>query len=82
MPAALCVDDRSRDELDEFGRALEAAGQQAWASTLRAARTFRSRVDRAGGWDRVELDTPAGVDAPGPAVRFVAAGHRAPSCER
>ena len=57
MPAALCVDDRSRDELDEFGRALEAAGQQAWASTLRAARTFRSRVDRAGGWDRVELDT-------------------------
>ena len=57
MPAALCVDDRSGDELDEFGRALEAAGQQPWASTLRAARTFRSRVDRAGGWDRVELDT-------------------------
>ena len=57
MPAALVFDDRSRDELDGFTRALEAVGLQTWRSTLGAARTFRGRLDRAGDWDRVELDT-------------------------
>lgn len=49
MPAALALDDSSRDELDDFARALEAIGVQAWRSTIGAARTFRNRVDHAGG---------------------------------
>lgn len=57
MPAALAFDDEAVDELAEFTRALEAVGLQAWRSTLGAARTFRGRVDRAGGWGHVELDT-------------------------
>jgi integrase/recombinase XerD len=56
MPAALELADSSCDELDDFARALEAVGLQAWRSTIGAARTFRNRVDQAGGWDRVELD--------------------------
>lgn len=56
MPAALALDDSSRDELDDFARALEAVGLQAWRSTIGAARTFRNRVDHAGGWERVDLD--------------------------
>lgn len=56
MPAALALDDSSLDELDDFVRALEAVGLQAWRSTIRAARTFRNRVDLAGGWECVELD--------------------------
>ncbi len=56
MPAALALADSSLDELDDFARALEAVGLRAWESTIRAARTFRNRVDLAGGWERVELD--------------------------
>jgi len=56
MPAALASDAASVDELDDFARALEAVGLKAWESTIRAARTFRNRVDQAGGWERVELD--------------------------
>ncbi len=57
MPAALDLDDRALDDLDEFAAALTAVGLQAWRSTLGAARTFRGRVDRAGGWDYVALAT-------------------------
>lgn len=57
MPAALTLPASSVDELDDFARALEAIGVQAWRSTIGAARTFRHRVDQAGGWERVELDT-------------------------
>lgn len=56
MPAALTLEEASADELDDFARALEAVGLQAWRSTIGAARTFRNRVDRAGGWERVGLD--------------------------
>ena len=57
MPAALTLPVSSVDELDDFARALEMIGVQAWRSTIGAARTFRHRVDQAGGWERVELDT-------------------------
>lgn len=57
MPAPLVLDDQALDDLDEFAAALTAVGLQAWRSTLGAARTFRGRVDRAGGWENVELDT-------------------------
>jgi len=57
MPAALALDDRSLADLEEFGSALTAVGLQAWRSTVGAARTFQGRVERAGGWDHVELDT-------------------------
>ncbi len=57
MPAALVLADESIDDLDAFAAALCAAGLKAWPSTLRAARTFRGRIDRAGGWERVSLDT-------------------------
>ena len=56
MPAALAFDAASADELDDFAHALEAVGLKAWESTIRAARTFRNRVDHAGGWERVDLD--------------------------
>jgi integrase/recombinase XerD len=56
MPAALVLDDRSLDDLEEFTSALTAVGLQAWRSTVGAARTFAGRVDQAGGWDHVELD--------------------------
>jgi site-specific recombinase XerD len=57
MPAALCLSEDSVSEIDDFAAALEAVGLNAWRSTLGAARTFRGRVDRAGGWEHVELDT-------------------------
>ncbi len=57
MPAALALTDESIDDLDAFAAALEAVGVGAWPSTLRAARTFQGRVERAGGWERVNLDT-------------------------
>ena len=56
MPAALALGTASVDELDDFARALESIGLQAWRSTISAARTFRNRVDQAGGWHQVELD--------------------------
>ena len=57
MPAALALSDESIDDLDAFAAALEAVGLKAWDSTLSAARTFQSRVEGAGGWERVNLDT-------------------------
>ncbi len=57
MPAALTLRASSVDELDDFARALEAIGVQAWRFTIGAARTLRHRVDQSGGWERVELDT-------------------------
>lgn len=57
MPAALQLAQASLDELDEFATALERVGLTAWRSTVAAARAFRGRVDRAGGWDQVDLDT-------------------------
>ena len=57
MPAALVLTDESIDGLDAFAAALEAVGLKAWPSTLRAARTFQGRIERAGGWERVNLDT-------------------------
>ena len=56
MPAALVLDERSLDKIDEFTRALEAMGHTASRSTVQAARTFRGRVDRAGGWDHVDTN--------------------------
>ncbi|CAN5908730.1 hypothetical protein BH23ACT2_BH23ACT2_29810 [soil metagenome] len=57
MPAALVLDDRSLDDLEAFTAALTAVGLQAWRSTVGAARTFQGRVERAGGWDSVEVNT-------------------------
>ena len=57
MPAALVLADELIDDLDAFAAALEAVGLKAWHSTLGAARTFQGRVERAGGWERVNLDT-------------------------
>lgn len=57
MPAALALNDRSLDDLEAFTVALTAVGLQAWRSTVGAARTFQGRVERAGGWDSVEVDT-------------------------
>ena len=57
MPAALALSDESIDDLDAFAAALEAVGLKAWRSTLGAARTFQGRVEGAGGWERVNLDT-------------------------
>ena len=57
MPAALALTDESIDDLDAFAAALEAVGLKAWRSTLGAARTFQGRVEGAGGWERVNLDT-------------------------
>ena len=57
MPAALVLIDESIDDLDAFAAALEAVGLTAWDSTLSAARTFQGRVEGAGGWERVNLDT-------------------------
>ena len=56
-PAAFALAPASVDELDEFAAALESVGLTAWRTTLSAARTFRGRLDRAGGWERVGLDT-------------------------
>lgn len=56
MPALLTLDSDAVDDLDEFTRALEAVGQHAWRSMIGAARTFQGRIDRAGGWDRVDLE--------------------------
>ena len=49
MAAALVLGDESVDDLDAFAAALEAVGLTAWDSTLRAARAFHGRVERAGG---------------------------------
>ena len=57
MPATLALSDESIDDLDAFAAALEAVGLKAWRSTLGAARTFQGRVEGAGGWERVNLDT-------------------------
>ena len=57
MPAALKLNERSLSEIDAFAVVLEATGATAWRSTLQAARTFSGRVDRAGGWHQVDLDT-------------------------
>jgi hypothetical protein len=57
MPAALQLSPASLDEIDEFSAALERVGLTAWRTTVAAARTFRGRVDRAGGWNQVDLDT-------------------------
>ena len=57
MAAALALSDESIDDLDAFAAALEAVGLKAWRSTLGAARTFQGRVEGAGGWERVNLDT-------------------------
>ena len=57
MAAALVLTDESIDDLDAFAAALEAVGLTAWDSTLRAARAFQGRVERAGGWERVSLAT-------------------------
>ena len=56
MPAVLAPSSDAVNDIDEFTRALEAVGQQAWRSTIGAARTFQGRIDRAGGWDRVDLE--------------------------
>jgi integrase/recombinase XerD len=56
-PAALALEPAAIDELDEFAAAIERVGLTAWRTTLQAARTFRGRVDRAGGWDRICLVT-------------------------
>jgi len=57
MPAALKLNDRSLADIDTFAAALEKVGNTAWASTLRQARTFQGRVEQAGGWDQIDLDT-------------------------
>lgn len=57
MPAALALTDESLNNIDEFAVALEAVGLTAWRSTLSAARTFQDRVERAGAWDLVDLET-------------------------
>ena len=57
MPAALVLTDESIDDVDAFAAALETVGLKAWDSTLRAARTFQGRIEGAGGWERVNLDT-------------------------
>jgi len=57
MPAALKLDERSLADLDAFAEALTAVGNTAWRSTLSSARTFSGRVERAGGWDHVDLET-------------------------
>ena len=57
MPAPLVLSDAAVEDLDEFTRALEASGQHAWRSTVGAARTFQGRIDRAGGWDQVDVET-------------------------
>lgn len=57
MPAALVLTDEGLEDLDAFATALTSVGLKAWRSTLSAARTFQGRVERAGGWELVELDT-------------------------
>ena len=74
MAAALVLSDESIDDVDAFAAALEAVGLKAWDSTLRAARTFQGRIEGAGGWERVNLDTQLEWMAPGPTVRGLAAG--------
>ncbi len=57
MPAALVLSDESLNDIDAFTIALEAVGLKSWPSTIRAARTFQGRVEAAGAWDAVDLDT-------------------------
>ncbi|MCA1699742.1 MAG: site-specific integrase [Actinobacteria bacterium] len=56
-PAAVALEPTSLDELDQFAAALETVGFTSWRTTLSAARTFRGRLDRAGRWERVDLET-------------------------
>jgi len=57
MPAALVLTNESLGDIDEFAAAVDAVGLKTWRSTLSAARTFQGRIERAGGWDHVDLDT-------------------------
>lgn len=55
MPASLVLTDEGLEDLDAFSTALTSVGLKAWRSTLSAASTFQGRVERAGGWELVDL---------------------------
>jgi hypothetical protein len=56
MPAALALAPVHRDQVDDSRAALQRLSKGAGRSTVRAARSFVAKVQRAGGWDRRSID--------------------------
>ena len=61
MPAAVAPDAGHVDLVDDYVAAMRAAGRKTGRSTVRAARTFCAKVERAGGFER--MSQPHQLDA-------------------
>jgi hypothetical protein len=68
MPAAVVLQAEHVDAVADYVAAMRAGRRKTGRSTLQAARTFRAKVQRAGGWER--LSRSEQVDAIGKARSF------------
>lgn len=61
MPAAVSLSASSAAQVDQYLTAMHLLGRKTGRSTTQAARSFRAKLDRAGGWDKLSLARQAGA---------------------
>ena len=55
MPAALVLREISVDQVAQYVAAMQQVGRQTGRSTIQAARSFRAKLERSGGWQQMSL---------------------------